>query len=233
MNDDALTPVTEGVWLGTAPVRFLGLRLTSNMTVLRLGDGSLLLHSPVAMTPERRAAVEALGTVAHLYAPNTFHHLRIGEWAAAFPRARLHGPAGLAKKRRDLRLDRALPGPPEPAFEGVLDEFHIRGFRLEEHVLLHRPSRTLVLADLVHDIGRPEHGWTKLYTKMMGFHDRVALSRMIRWTGFHDRRATRECLDRVLELPFDRIVVGHGEPITEQARERLADAYAWLPRRSA
>ncbi|QRN95428.1 hypothetical protein JRI60_41225 [Archangium violaceum] len=39
----------------------LGMQLTSTMTVIRLGDGSLLLHSPVAMTPERRAAVEALG----------------------------------------------------------------------------------------------------------------------------------------------------------------------------
>src|SRR5262245_26151630 len=80
-----LTPFAEGVWLDTAPVRILGMELTATMTVLRLGDGGLLLHSPLALTPGRRAAVEALGPVMHLYAPNLYHHLRIGEWAAAFP----------------------------------------------------------------------------------------------------------------------------------------------------
>src|SRR5262245_22705758 len=98
------------------------------MTVLRLGDGSLLLHSPIAMTPERRAAVEKLGPVAHLYAPNTYHHLRMGEWAAAFPSARLHAPAALARKRRDLRVHRAHDKAPEPALAGVIDELHIDGF---------------------------------------------------------------------------------------------------------
>lgn len=228
-TEASLTPIAEDLWVDVAPVSFLGLRLSSTMTVIRLGDGGLLLHSPVAMTPERRATVEALGPVAHLYAPNLFHHLRIGEWAAAFPQARLHAPAGLAKKRSDLRIDRALPAAPEPAFEGLLDEQHVHGFRLHESVLFHRPSRTLVVADLVHDIGRPEHGWTKLYTRMMGFYDRVALSRMIRWTGFHDRAATRESLDALMQLPFERVIVGHGEPITQDARAQLQAAYAWLP----
>src|SRR5512134_1601831 len=104
--NDGLTPFADGVWVDEAPVRFLGMQLRATMTVLRLGDGTLLLHSPVAMAPERRAAVEALGRVAHLYSPNLFHHLRIGDWAAAFPSAKLHAPPGLAKKRPDLRIDR-------------------------------------------------------------------------------------------------------------------------------
>src|SRR5437660_1311709 len=178
--DGPLTPFAEGIWVGTEPVRFLGLQLTATMAVLRLGDDSLLLYAPVAMTPERRVAVEALGPVAHLYAPNLHHHLWIGEWAAAFPSARLHAPAGLARKRRDLRIDRAHGAAPEPAFAGVVDELRIDGFRLDESVLLYHPSRTLVIADLVHNVGRPQHGWTRLYARTMGFYDRVALSRMLR-----------------------------------------------------
>jgi len=225
----ALTPFAEGVWIDAAPVRILGMPLTATMTVLRLADGSLLLYSPIALTPERRAAVEALGPVAHLYAPNLFHHLRIGEWAAAFPAARLHAPAGLAEKRPDLRIDRVHGTAPEPAFAGILDEVNIEGFRLRESVLMYRPARTLVVADLVHNIGRPEHAWTRLYTRAMGFYDRVALSRMIRWTAFSDRAAARRSLDTLLALPFDRLVPGHGEPVVEGAREVLAAAYAWLP----
>jgi hypothetical protein len=133
------------------------------------------------MTPERRAAVESLGPVAHLYAPNVYHHLRIGEWAAAFPSARLHAPPGLARKRPDLRIDRVHDAAPAAAMIGIVDELRIDGFRLEESVLVYRPARTLVVADLVHNIGAPRHRWTRLYTRLMGFHDRVALSRMIRW----------------------------------------------------
>ena len=168
-DDGSLTSFAEGVWLSTAPVQFLGMRLTATMTVLRLGDRSLLLHSPVAMTPERRAAVEALGNVTHLYSPNLFHHLRIGDWAAAFSSARLHAPPGLAKKRPDLRIDRVHGATLEPAFAGIIEEHHINGFRLEETVLYYRPARTLLVADLVHNIGRPEHGWTKVYARTMGF----------------------------------------------------------------
>jgi hypothetical protein len=227
--DGPLIPFADGVWVDTEPVRFLGLQLTATMAVLRLGDGSLLLYAPLAMTPERRAAVEGLGRVAHLYAPNLYHHLWIGEWAAAFPSARLHAPARLAKKRGDLRIARAHDAAPEPAFAGIVDELRIEGFRLDESVLVYRPARTLVVADLVHNIGRPRHRWTTLYTRTMGFYDLVALSRMIRWTAFSDRAIARRSLDELLARPFDRLIVGHGAPLAAGGRDALAAAYAWLP----
>ncbi len=218
----------DGLWLSTEPVSFLGLRLTATMAVVRLSGGELLVWSPVRLTPERRAAVEALGTVAHLYAPNTMHDLWLGEWASAFPSARVHGPRGLAKKHRDLRVDRVDGETPEPAFHDCLDEIRIDGCRLEETVLLHRPTGTLLIADLVHNVGRPTHGWTALYCRMMGFFDCVALSRALRWTAFRDRRAARRSLDDLLARPFDRLVVGHGAPVPADARVALAGAYAWL-----
>jgi hypothetical protein len=232
MEGHALTPFAPGVWLDTGPVRIVGMRLTATMTVLDLGDGNLILYSPLELTPERRAAVESLGTVAHLYAPNTYHHCWIGAWAAAFPSAKLHAPMGLVAKREDLRIDRmhgsALVSAPEPAFAGVVDELHIDGFRLEETVLVHRPTGTLVVADLVHNIGRPPGAWARFYTKMMGFYDRVALSRAIRWGAFSDHEAARRSLDELLALPFDRLVVGHGTPLDAGAHEAIVAAFAWL-----
>lgn len=222
-----LTEIADGVWIARAPVRFLGLRLTSTMTVLRLAGGALLVHSPVALSEERRAAVERLGSVTHLYAPNLFHHLHLGAWSDAFPEARVHAPAGLAKKRPDLRIDRALRVDSGAELAKMVDEIHVEGFRLEESVLFHRSSRTLVVADLVHNIGRPEHAWTALYTRAMGFYDRVALSKMLRWTAITDRRAMRSSVDRLLELPFERVIVGHGAPL-ESARPALSTACAWL-----
>ena len=155
MATGALTAIADGVWIAAGPARIVGMPLSTTMTVLRLGDGGLLLHSPIALQPQLRAAVEALGPVTHLYAPNLYHHLQLGHWAAVFPTARLHAPAGLAKKRPDLRIDRVHDGAAEPVFGGAVDELLLDGFRLGESMLFHRPARTLVVADLVHNIGRP------------------------------------------------------------------------------
>jgi hypothetical protein len=94
----------------------------------------------------------------------------------------------------------------------------VDGFRLEERALVHRPSRTLVVADLVHNIGTPARAWTRVYAGAMGFYGRVALSRMLRWAAFSDRASARRSVDN---------------PVLEGAREALATAYAWLPARSS
>lgn len=220
---------TEGVWLDTDPIKIAGARLSGNMTVLRLSGGGLLVCSPLALTDERRKAVEALGTVEHLYAPNLFHHLHIGAWARAFPKAKLHAPAGLEKKRPDLRIHRVHGEGVEPGFGDAVSEHPIAGCRLGETALVHRPSRTLVVTDLVANVGRPEGLWTETYTKLAGFYDAIALSRVLRWTAFSDRAAARASIDRLLAEPIDRLVVGHGDPILTGAREALAHAYEWLP----
>ena len=228
-SNEPLRAFADGVWLASEPISIVGMPLATTMTVLRLRGGDLLVHSPISLTPVLRDAVAALGPVVHLYAPNTFHHLYIGEWLQAFPEARLHAPSGLARKRPELRIDRKHDCEREPAFEGQIDEVPIRGFRLEETALFHRPASLLVLADLVHNVGRPDHAWARLYTKLMGFHDRVALSRMLRWLSISDRSATRESIDELLALPFDKIVVGHGAPIVDDAKRMLEQALSWLP----
>ena len=215
-----LAPFADDVWLSAAPVSFLGLRLTATTTIVRLADGGLLVHSPGPLTATLRQQTDALGPVRHLYAPNLLHHRGLGAWSAAYPSARVHAPGGLARKHPGLLIDRTL-------MDGI-DEIPIEGFRPRETALLHRASGTLVVADLVQNVGRPDHGWTALYARAMGFYDRVALSRAIRWTGFDDRRAARRALERILALEFDRLVVGHGAPLSTGGHAALAAAYAWL-----
>jgi hypothetical protein len=117
-------------------------------------------------------------------------------------------------------------------FRGVIEELPVEGFRLHETVLYYAPARTLVVADLVHNVGVSPHFWTRVYTTAMGFHDRVALSRMIRWTAFSDGAAARRSLNEVLARPFERLVVGHGAPLEVNPKGALVDAYRWLPEQS-
>lgn len=225
-----LRPLTDGIWLDSTPVRIVGTHLTCNTTVCRLKGDDLLVVSPSRLTPDTRAAIGALGRVAHVYAPNAFHHLWIADWIAAFPEARVHAPKVLAKKRPLLRIDRFHDEEPEPAFAGIVDEVVIGGFRLAETALVHRPARAAIVTDLVHNVGRPEGRWTQTYCSVMGFYDRVALSRLLRWTAFSDRATARESIDELLGHSFDTLIVGHGAPIETRAKELLGEATSFLPR---
>ena len=230
-NADPLAVFHSDILLGTEPVRIVGMKLSATMTIVKLPHSELLVFSPVAMTPCRLAAVEALGNVTHLYAPNTFHFRWLAEWAEAFPKAKVHAPRGLASKRPDLRIDRFHDEDLPDALAGVLDEVQIEGFLLEESVLVHRPSGTLLVADLVHNVGQPEHWWAAIYSRAMGFYNRVAISRVLRWTAFRDPEATRHSLERLAKIPFDRLVVGHGAPLAQGAHQAVLDAYTWILRK--
>lgn len=228
LEEGIFSEIVEGVFVSTEPVRILGTRLTAAMTVLRLEDGKLLLHSPVKLTAERQSAVRRLGDLAHIFAPNLFHHTWAADWATAFPGARLHAPRGLSKKRPDLNIHRYHGSDADPDWVGFIEEIPIEGCRLAESALFHQPTGTLVVADLVHNVGRPSGFWTKTYTSLMGFYDTVALSSMLRWTAFSDRTAARRSLDSILALPIERIIVGHGSPVVTAPREQLSEAFRWM-----
>ncbi|MCB9740083.1 MAG: DUF4336 domain-containing protein [Deltaproteobacteria bacterium] len=228
-----LQPLCEGLWIDQGPQQFLGLQLGSTMAVVRLPDAGLLLWSPLPCTAARRAAVDALGTVTHLVAPNLMHHLAIGDWATAYPQAKLHAAPGLPRKRPDLRVDRELGSAVELDFGDALRERAVDGCRLHETAFYHAPSGTILLTDLVHNIGRPTHLWTATYARVMGFYDTVALSRMLRWTAFSDRRAARRSVDAMLDWPLQRAVLGHGTPLLGEVAAALRTAWAFLPGEAA
>ncbi|HEU5077465.1 MAG TPA: DUF4336 domain-containing protein [Polyangiaceae bacterium] len=223
-----LSSVAEGVWTDTDPVRIVGMPLSATMTLLHLNEGELLVHSPVALTEERRQAIAALGTVSHLVAPNLFHHQWIMDWALAYPAAELHVPYGLPKKRQDLPASRVKTLEAGAEFAGALEVLPIDGCRLGETALLYQPARVLLVADLVHNIGRPDGAWTRFYTQTMGFYDRVAQSRVLRWTAYSDTAAARRSADRILDWDFSTLVVGHGTPVRQGAKDALREALSWL-----
>jgi hypothetical protein len=225
----SLEALAPELWIATRRFVVLGvLDIGTRMTVIRLPDGGLLLHSPVEADPATRAAVDALGPVRFVAAPNKVHHLFAGGWKQAYPAARLLGAPGLERKRRDLAFDGALGDAPEPGFGGAVATQVFQGAPyLNEVAFLHRPSRTLLLTDLgFHPTPASRRGlrvWTTLTRVPDGFGPNAVARLTIR-----DRRAFRASLDRVLEWDFDRVVVTHGEVLESGGPGRLRRAYAWL-----
>ncbi len=212
----------------TRPLRVGPLEIGSRAVIARLPSGGLLVHSPVALDERLRREVESLGRVAHLVAPNRFHHLFLPAWREAFPEARLHGAPGLPEKRKDLSFDAVLEdGRPDPAWEGVFELLHLRGVpAAEEFAFLHRPSRTLLLTDLAFHITGPVNLPTRAYLAIGRCHGRLRSTALLR-AAVRDRRALRESVDRLLGLDFDLVTVAHGE-VARGGPQRLREALDWL-----
>lgn len=215
------------LWSASVPQSFLGLAVGTRMTVVRLPSGALWVHSPIALTPELHTALAELGPVAHIVAPNRYHHLYAGPMHEAFPEAALYARPKLRTKRSDLRIDVDLDETSADRFEGVFDAVHIGGTLLDEVVFVHRPTRTLIAADLVENFKTSSHFMTRQYLKLAGIHGRPGFSRFMR-PMIRNRARTRQAIDRLLTFDFGRIVLSHRDIVPEGGRDVVGDAYAWL-----
>jgi hypothetical protein len=222
-----LTPYGEGLWIARQPHRFLGLELGARMTVVQLRGGALLVHSPIALGPALRSAIEALGTVQHVVAPNLYHHVYAGEHQKAWPDAMLHAPEGLAKKRPDLRIDRTLGAPAHEDWRGILEPLPVEGSELRETVFHHAPARAIVSCDLTERFLENDSLPTRLYLKSMGVWQKPGIPAILR-VIIRDKKAMRRSIDAILERDFDRVIFSHGEPFETGAKDVVRSSYDFL-----
>jgi hypothetical protein len=180
------------------------------MTVVRLADGQLILHSPVPISPERREELEALGPVGFIVVPEA-HGRFAGQAARTWPSARLLAAPSAPRRRQSLSFDASLADQPPAAWAGRVESHLVLGFRLHEVVLFHRSSRTLVLTDLCFNIQRSSSWGARLFFGANGMWQRFGPSRIIRRVGVSDRAAFQRSLEHVLRWDFERIVPGHGD----------------------
>ena len=198
------------------------------MTVIRLGDGRLILHSPAPMTAALRAELDALGPVGFIVVPEA-HGAFADDAARAYPAARLLAAPDPPRKRRKIAFHGSLADAPPAAWAGQVESLQVRGFRLHEVVLLHRPSRTLVLTDLCFNVQRSRHRAARVFFRANGMWRRFGPSRLIRALAVSDRATFRASLEQVLQWDFDRIVPGHGDVVEHGGRAALRAA--WLEAR--
>jgi len=215
-----LTAIGSDIWTATSMVRLpAGVTLPIRMVVVRLPDGSLALVSPIPMDEALAAEVAALGPVRFLVGPNLLHHLSLGPARERFPDAALYGAPGLADKRSDLSFAGTIADAPWGAALGV---HPVAGApRINEVVLHHPASGTLILTDLLFNIRTPANRRTAMVLALAGTRGRLAKSREW-WLLVKDRAAFTDSLDRILALSFERVLMGHGEAVENDARAQLS-----------
>jgi hypothetical protein len=235
VHDDAMTePLRRfgpDIWTADGPVvPFFGLGYSTRMAVIRLSDGGLFVWSPIALSDSLRVALDGLGPVRHLVAPNALHHLFLAEWKSAFPTARLYAPPRLKRRRRDLTFDAELGDAPEPEWAADVDQVVLRGsFALTEVVFFHRGSHTVLFADLVQNFPRDWFkGWRGVLARLGGIVEPNPGTPIDWRSSFLNRRAARAALDRILAWPIERVVIAHGTLPTTDGPAFVRRAFRWL-----
>jgi glyoxylase-like metal-dependent hydrolase (beta-lactamase superfamily II) len=220
--DSVLTNLAPGVWVADGQfTNELG-TVTSRMTVVRMADGRVVVHSPVPIDAKLRTAVGGLGPVAALIGPNVFHHQFLSEWKEAFPDAKLFCAPGLEAKRSDIRFDGILDDAGAPEWKQEIDQLLIRGVpSYSDVVFFHRASRTLVVSDIAFNYSPAIEALDPGGADGLGPHSRIR-------AAVTDQNAFRDSIESVLRWHFDRVIVAHGSIVETDGHARFRKGFAFL-----
>jgi hypothetical protein len=216
---------------------FLGRQLPfpTRMTIVRLANGDLWLHSPTALSEPLRRRVEALGRVAHLVSPNKIHYAHIAAWKAAYPEARAWASPGVRERAASqgiaVSFDAELGDAPPPDWAAEFEQLVFRGSRfMDEVVFMHRASRTLLLADLIEnfEVDHLRSGLRWLVRLAGNHHPDGKAPVDLRLTFLGRKHEARACLRRMLAWQPERIVLAHGRCYLERGTEELRRAFRWV-----
>jgi hypothetical protein len=218
------------IWDYEIPIRFGGIPLWHRMTVIRLINGGLVVHSPTRLDSAPQEEFQKLGPIVAIIAPTWWHDLYLREYLSAYPEARLYGAPTLVRWNRSLPFIELVDGLPPAIWTGEMDQVHAQGIGLflDEIVFYHRRSRSLIVADLLFNLSEKDAWITRtLGSVVIGPVPGGRFARLYR-LAVYDRQRLRMAIERILDWDFDQIIVGHGAVIENNGKEVFRAAFRWL-----
>jgi len=217
------------IWIKEYPIHYAGAHFNSRMTIIRLSNGNLFIHSPCEIDQQTKMEIERLGAVEFIVAPGSYHYLHVCSAQQAFPEAETFICPGVERKNPEIEFDWLLGDRPDNRWEDDFEQVLVRGNRyIWEVAFYHKSSRTLILVDLIENITDETEGvswslelWWKVVFRMWG-NPKPAPEYQLGWK---DKNAARKSLMKILEWDFERIILSHGDLIEENVKE--VALHAW------
>lgn len=204
------------------PLRFFGIDFGRNVTLLRLADGRVVVHSTAPFTAQDVSGIRGFGEPAWLVDATLLHDTFAKEGSTALPGVPYLAPSGFAEVSGVAT--QSLDSPPSD-WAGEVEVLRIEGTRKKEHVFFHRRSLTLVVADLFFSFPSETQGWARFFAqRVMGLPPNLfGVSRFFRML-IDDKAAFERSIRRMLEWDFERVVVAHREPLEREAKTTVTSA---------
>ncbi|GEP41275.1 hypothetical protein [Brevifollis gellanilyticus] len=214
--------LAPNLWRKAYPLKMLGADLLRVVTIIRLQSGKLIIHSTAPFTHGDVAAIRALGEPGWLLDGILRHDTFAKEGRAAFPIIPYLAPPGFSEAV-GFATEPIMPAPSEWSGEVLAHE--IQGAPVaRDTALLHVPSRTLVLTELVFNFDDHQPLWTELLLRVaIGGEHHPGMTRPFK-AGIKDVEAFKDSMAEILGWDFDRVIVGHGEVIESDGKAKLRSA---------
>lgn len=231
---DVLKPVDDAIWIvDSGPLHAGGMiPLPVRMTVVRLQDGAILLHSPTRYDPALHKSLEELGPIRHIIAPNSAHWTFVKEWMTHSPTSLAWAAPGL-RRRRQVR-DASIPWHDDlGSSSGALwapeiEQIEVAGIGgFQEVCFFHRPTGSLIVTDIIQHLEtRKMSPLMGIFATLVGARKRapVYLRAIVKLKGEPARTAAR----RMVQLAPKRIILSHGAVIDRDVPAQLREALDWL-----
>jgi hypothetical protein len=214
--------LAENIWVLPYSLRLFGADLRRTVTVVRLRSGQLIIHSTGPFTSRDVAAIIALGNPGWLLEVMLRHDTFAKHGHEAFPNIPFLAPEGFPEVV-GFSTEPLIPAP--AGWGDELEVLRLEGIpSMREHVFFHRPSRTLIVADLLFNFGPDTSAWTRfLVLCAVGSKHHPGMSRPFRM-AVRDKAAFKRSVESLMKWDFDRIIVGHGEIVETDGKRQLAGA---------
>jgi len=237
---DTPKQITKDVWVIDGPIigfQYAGFKLpfSTRMTIIRLASGKLFVHSPIRLNDALKAAVDELGEVAYLIAPNTIHYAGVPDWQKAYPDAKAFCAPGVIKRAKSVGIsvefDAELADTPEPEWANDIEQVLVRGSYLNEAVFFHTKSKTLILTDLIENFEAPKIKspiW-RFMVRLFGTMDpHGSMPRDMRLTFAGYKDGLRKAVETMIGWNPDYIVLAHGRCYAKNTVAELKRAFSWV-----
>jgi hypothetical protein len=221
-GSEEIRKLANDVALMSFPMRAIGIDFKRNVTLLRLRDGRVVIHSTAPFSERDLAVVRSFGKPSWLLDATLMHDTFAKASHAALPDLAYLAPAGFTKNT-GIRTE-LLSAPPSD-WTGEIDVLRIDGVRTNEHALFHRSSRTLAVADLFFSFPAETRGWSRFFARhIMRLPRMFGMSVFFRRLMIRDRQAFVRSMGHLLEWNFERLVVAHWEPVEKDAKRAVEQA---------
>jgi len=225
----ALTALADGLW--TVDAELDALPIGRRMTIARLADGGLAVHSAVACDDATMAAIDRLGPVSFIVVPSGFHRLDAPRYAARYPQARV---VTMPASRGRVADRVAVAGDYGLLPTGAGFGFQPLAGLPAEAVFIHRAAdggETLIFNDGLMNLPASIPGFKGWVVKLLGSTGGPKVTRTARIGLVKDKRAYADHLRQLAARPdLARIVPGHGAVIVDDAAGALRIAADGLHR---
>ena len=214
----------ENILLQSYPLNLMGMKMGRSVTVIRLDSGKTVIHSTAKFSKRDVEEIQGFGEPGWLVDATNFHDTLQESGRVAFPDIPYLIPDGFATKKQDEVT--SLNSPPDE-WNGEIGTVLLKGMpKINESAFIHHASRTLVVADLFFNLPSDTDAWTrKGFRFLSGIKQHPGMSRLFRMM-IRDRDAFANSLRELFQYDFDKIIVGHGEPILADGKEILGDLLA-------